>query len=450
MERALQEERDASLALRGRLEAAERSTSAAARALEAARAHAAEAEARGNEAAQQRDEAREALGGVVARAGAQGVLAGGPGAAARQGELQLMSQQLLHAQAAAAAAREQASTAAAAAAAQAAARAAAARELEGEQRALLEARRLLEGGGGAAGPGRRDAAPFAAPAAPWAGHSPRAAPAAGAPAAPSEDGAERAEAAAAGGAMEGPAAAALGVAGDAAPLADTAAVPDASPPSSAEQGLTANPPLPLPLLQAATALAPQQQQPRPPPAGPGMPLRAQSPQPSAPSPLEPGAEPSFGARSTGSVAGGRIAPEAAAALRALGRQLSAVPAEVLRAQQVRERGHAGLSRWGGGPCAPACMRAPGGAPCSGTRGHDRARARAELAACTMHAHRCPRHPHPQAEYADDWDKPFTLSPEEEASFRQLLPAEVAGRPGVLAGVEGAVTGQVRPAAYRYM
>jgi hypothetical protein len=66
----------------------------------------------------------------------------------------------------------------------------------------------------------------------------------------------------------------------------------------------------------------------------------------------------------------------------------------------------------------------------------------------------PRSPHPPGipptpsilprQYADDWDKPFTIDPEEAALFRALLPLEVLGRPGVLySGDGGRVTAQVR-------
>lgn len=50
------------------------------------------------------------------------------------------------------------------------------------------------------------------------------------------------------------------------------------------------------------------------------------------------------------------------------------------------------------------------------------------------------------QYADDWDKPCLISEEEEALFRRLLPAEVPGRPGVLAG--GACSAAVRAARRR--
>lgn len=317
-EGAQQADAAALAALRERLSAAERDAEAAARRAQAERARADGAEARGEGLRQERDEAlaelaraREAAAAIKRGQGAaalQGSMGNGSQGqqAAWQEELRALSQQLLAAEAAAAAARAAAD----------AERGAAARELEGERRALLEARRLLEAaavGAPTAAPG-----PVASPVktAPWSPSVLIASPPAG--------GVEAAQldAAAAGGSGSPSPDHASGM-GGAAPTQEAA--PTAQPAAPQEPQTPPSPHQPPPGPAPAHAPAP-------------APARSQAPQPGArgASPLPPGVEPSFGARSSmgGSVAGGRIPPEAVAAIRALASELSAAPAEELRAQLV--------------------------------------------------------------------------------------------------------------------
>ncbi|GBF96203.1 hypothetical protein Rsub_08748 [Raphidocelis subcapitata] len=157
---------------------------------------------------------------------------------------------------------------------------------------------------------------------------------------------------------------------DAAPAAAVQPPAPGSPPQQGQQQQPFTPPVARPMQQPQPApLPPQPSEPQPQQPAP---QQAQPPPPHRVQQphLPPQLQQATGpSRSASPATGGRIDPAAVAALRALEARMAAAPPEELQ----------------------------------------------------------------ELTYVEDWEKPCLISEDEEALFRKLLPLEVAGRPGVLAG-----------------